>query len=86
MDKSQAWSKIADHTKSAWKRSAETTINTLDSLSPAFAPFAQWWDEEAGRRTQLRTQENLKVLLVAQREHNSAASTARQARAQRRLA
>ena len=50
MDKSQAWSKIATPAKSAWKRSTETTTNTLDTLSPAFAPFAQWWDEEAGRR------------------------------------
>ena len=37
-------------------------------------------------RPGLRTQETLKALLVAQRQHNSAASTARQARAQRRLA
>lgn len=86
MDKSQAWSKISEPTKSAWSWSATTTTNTLDALSPAFAPFAQRWDEEADRRTQMRTQENLKALIAAQREHNAAGTTARQARAQRRLA
>ncbi|MFE3560566.1 MarR family transcriptional regulator [Streptomyces sp. NPDC059193] len=86
MDKSQAWSKVAEPTKSAWQASATGVTNTLDKLSPAFAPFAQRWDEEADRRTKQRTTENLKALIAAQREHNSAGATARTAQSQRRVA
>ncbi|KOG25970.1 hypothetical protein ADK35_08055 [Streptomyces viridochromogenes] len=77
---------MAEPTKSGWKTSTETVSNTLDALAPPFAPFAARWDEEAGRRNKMRTPENLKKLLAAQREHNSARSTARQAAAQRRIA
>ncbi|MEV6810225.1 ATP-binding protein [Streptomyces sp. NPDC051129] len=60
--------------------------NTLDALAPTVAPFAAWWDAEADRRRQLRTPENLKALLDAQKAHNSARSTAAMARTQRRTA
>jgi S-DNA-T family DNA segregation ATPase FtsK/SpoIIIE len=79
VDKSQAWSTAAERTKS-------TVINTLDSLSPGFAPFAARWDAEADRRNKLRTPENLKALMDAQRAHNSARSTAATARSQRTAA
>lgn len=60
--------------------------NALDTLSPAFAPLAQRWDAEADRRMALRTPENLKGLISAQREHRSASSTAAGAKASRRAA
>ncbi|MFF6860311.1 FtsK/SpoIIIE domain-containing protein [Streptomyces bacillaris] len=60
--------------------------NTLDALSPAFAPVAARWDAEADRRMQLRTPENLKKLMAAQREHTSARATAGVARSQRAAA
>lgn len=86
MDKSQVWSKIAEPTKSAWRVSAMATTNALDALAPAFAPFAARWDAEADRRQSLRTPENLKKLLDAQRGHTSARSTAAQAKSQRTAA
>ena len=86
MDKQQAWSAVADKTKSAWRASATGTVNALDAISPAFVPFAARWDAEADRRRQLRTPENLKALLTAQREHNSARATAAQAKSQRKAA
>jgi S-DNA-T family DNA segregation ATPase FtsK/SpoIIIE len=79
VDKSQAWSTAAERTKS-------TVINTLDSVSPIFAPFAARWDAEADRRAKLRTPENLKSLMAAQSAHNSARSTAAQAKNQRAAA
>ncbi|MFC8366213.1 FtsK/SpoIIIE domain-containing protein [Streptomyces griseorubiginosus] len=86
MDYSEAFRKIAEPTKSAWTSTTRATTNTLDSLSPSFAPFAARWDAEADRRAKLRTPENLKALLEAQRAYNSARSTATQAKAQRRVA
>jgi hypothetical protein len=61
-------------------------VNTLDALSPTCAPFAARWDAEADRRNALRTPENLKKLMVAQRENTSARATAAQAKNQRRAA
>jgi S-DNA-T family DNA segregation ATPase FtsK/SpoIIIE len=61
-------------------------VNTADALSPLCAPFAARWNEQADRRQQLRTPENLKKLLTAQREHSSARVVERQADAQRRIA
>lgn len=86
MDKSQVWSKIAEPTKHAWMASATATTNALDALAPAVAPFAARWDAEADRRAKLRTPENLKALIAAQREHTSARSTAATAKSQRTAA
>jgi S-DNA-T family DNA segregation ATPase FtsK/SpoIIIE len=86
VDKNTAWSKIAEPTKSGWQISVTTTVNTLDAISPAFVPFAERWTTEAVRRDGLRTTENLKALIAAQREHNSAATTTRKAACQRRIA
>ncbi|MFJ2568627.1 helix-turn-helix domain-containing protein [Streptomyces sp. NPDC087568] len=86
MDFGQAWSKVSEPTKSAWRTSATATNNTLDALAPTFAPLAARWDAEADRRKALRTPENLKALIAAQREHNSARATAAQAKSQRQAA
>lgn len=86
MDYPAAFRKITEPTKSAWTATTAATTNTLDALAGPVAPFAERWDAEADRRMQLRTPANLKALLVSQREHNSARSTARQAAAQRRIA
>ncbi|MEU8559839.1 FtsK/SpoIIIE domain-containing protein, partial [Streptomyces anthocyanicus] len=67
-------------------KSAETITNLLDSMTPTFAPLAARWDTEADRRAKLRTPENLKALMDAQRAHNSARSTAASARSQRSAA
>ncbi|MGW3415492.1 FtsK/SpoIIIE domain-containing protein [Streptomyces sp. NPDC000888] len=72
--------------KQAWTTTTNTTNTALDALAPMCAPFAARWDREAERRTQLRTPENLKALMTAQREHNSARSTAAMARNQRSAA
>ncbi|MFE7387979.1 helicase HerA domain-containing protein [Streptomyces sp. NPDC057582] len=72
--------------KQAWTTTTTTTNTALDALAPTCAPFAARWDREAERRTQLRTPENLKALMAAQREHNSARSTAAMARNQRSAA
>ncbi|MFG2528131.1 FtsK/SpoIIIE domain-containing protein [Streptomyces sp. NPDC048516] len=72
--------------KQAWSTTTDTTNTALDALAPMCAPFAAWWDREAERRAQLRTPENLKALMAAQREHNSARSTAAMARNQRSAA
>ncbi|MET9041624.1 FtsK/SpoIIIE domain-containing protein [Streptomyces sp. NPDC004362] len=72
--------------KQAWSTTTTTTNTALDALSPMCAPFAARWDREAERRAQLRTPENLKALMAAQREHNSARSTAAMARSQRSAA
>ncbi|MEW2267994.1 FtsK/SpoIIIE domain-containing protein [Streptomyces sp. NPDC047853] len=82
MDRKQVWSKISGVTNSG--RSVIT--NTLDEIAPAFVPFAAKWDEEADRRMALRTPENLKRLMDAQRAHNSARSTAATAKSQRQAA
>lgn len=67
-----------------WPGSARTVVsNALDAVSPACAPFAAWWDAEAERRHQLRTPENLKALMKAQRANSAARSTASAAKAQR---
>ncbi|MGK4909980.1 MarR family transcriptional regulator [Streptomyces albus] len=58
----------------------------LDWLAPLCAPAAARWDAEADRRRQLRTDENLRALLAAQREYNSARSLAAQASHQRKQA
>jgi len=86
VDLKGVWSKIAEPTKSARIKSAETITNTLDVLAPVAMPFAARWDAEADRRRQLRTPENLKALLDAQRAYNSARSTAATARSQRQAA
>ncbi|MCI0387048.1 ATP-binding protein [Streptomyces sp. CNQ085] len=82
MDLKQVSSKIMPAAKTA----ADRITNTLDFLSPAFAPFAARWDAEADRRAKLRTPEHLKALMEAQKAHNSARSTAAQARSQRQAA
>jgi DNA segregation ATPase FtsK/SpoIIIE, S-DNA-T family len=86
VDFTEAWSKTTDATKSGWKASAGLVSNTLDVVTPAFAPFASWWDRKADARLSLRTEENLKALIKAQREYVSARSTAATAKAQRRAA
>lgn len=78
----EAWSKTAGKTKSGWSASAAGAVNLADSLSPAFVPFAERWDAETARRSKLRTPENLRALMDAQRAHNSARSTAATAKAQ----
>ncbi|MEU2571772.1 FtsK/SpoIIIE domain-containing protein [Streptomyces althioticus] len=67
-------------------RPVAAVINVLDELAPAFAPFAARWDREADRRKALRTPDNLKALMDAQRKHNAARSTAAQAKSQRETA
>lgn len=82
MDLKAVSTKITEPTKSALG-----TINTvLDSMAPTFAPLAARWDTEADRRAKLRTPENLKLLMDAQRAHNSARATAASARSQRSAA
>ncbi|MBB4717852.1 S-DNA-T family DNA segregation ATPase FtsK/SpoIIIE [Streptomyces luteogriseus] len=82
MDLKAVSTKITEPTKSA----LATITNTLDALAPMAAPLALRWDTEADRRTKLRTPENLKKLMDAQRAHNSARSTAATARSQRTVA
>ena len=86
MDLAAALSKTIDTTKSARVASITGTVNALDALTPVCSPFAARWDAEADRRRQLRTPENLKKLMTAQREHNSARATAATAKNQRRAA
>lgn len=82
MDLKEVSTKIADGSKSV----AVTITNTLDGLAPVCAPLALRWDTEADRRAKLRTPENLKALMDAQRAYNSARSTAATASAQRQAA
>ncbi|MFI1245023.1 FtsK/SpoIIIE domain-containing protein [Enterococcus casseliflavus] len=82
MDVRKAWDKIGTTTKTVHV----SAVNAANSLSPAFAPFAARWDAEADRRMALRTPENLKKLMDAQRAHTSARSTAATARSQRSAA
>ncbi|MEU8673021.1 ATP-binding protein [Streptomyces anulatus] len=58
----------------------------LDVAAWLCAPVAARWDAEADRRMQLRTPQNLKALMAAQREHTSARATASVARSQRAAA
>jgi S-DNA-T family DNA segregation ATPase FtsK/SpoIIIE len=86
VDWNEAWNKIGGDTKSGTGRVADATRNALDSVSLTLAPLAARWDAEADRRKALRTPENLKKLMDAQRAHNSARSTAATAKSQRRVA
>lgn len=86
MDWQEGWIKIGSGAKSARRVSATNGRAALDSVSLTLAPAAARWDAEADRRRQLRTPENLKKLMAAQRAHNSARSTAAAARSQRRVA
>jgi S-DNA-T family DNA segregation ATPase FtsK/SpoIIIE len=79
VDSKEVWSKI----KAGAKSVGESATNAADVLSPTFAPFAARWDAEADRRRQLRTPENLKRLMEAQKNHTSARSTAATARTRR---
>ncbi|MFJ4051749.1 FtsK/SpoIIIE domain-containing protein [Streptomyces coelicoflavus] len=73
--------------KTKTRRSLRSTVsNALDALAPVAAPLAHRWDAEADRRQALRTPENLKKLMKAQREHTSARATASVARSQRTAA
>lgn len=89
MDLTTASGKIGATAKTARAFSAER-INqasaAADAAAPLFAPFAARWDVEANRRKRLRTPENLKKLMNAQRAHNSARSQASTARSQRAVA
>ena len=87
MDLKTAWVKIGTGTKAARATSAErinrasaATSRALDSAAPAAAPFAARWDAEADRRRQLRTPQNLKALMEAQRNYVSARSLAAKAK------
>lgn len=82
MDLKAVSTKITDGSKSA----GSTITNVLDALAPVAAPFAARWDAEADRRKGLRTPENLKRLMDAQKAHNSARATAATARSQRQAA
>lgn len=86
MDVKAGWSKVGTASKSAWRASTTNTTAVADALSPMCAPFAARWDAEADRRRQLRTSENLKALMAAQREHTSARATAASAKSQRSAA
>ncbi|MFB7853486.1 MULTISPECIES: MarR family transcriptional regulator [unclassified Streptomyces] len=79
----EAWSKTAESTKSARVKLAERAVNLADALSPACAPLAARWDAAADRRDKLRTPENLKKLMDAQKAHNSARSLAARAKSER---
>ncbi|NUS11608.1 MAG: cell division protein FtsK [Streptomyces sp.] len=82
MDWQGAWNRIGSGANST----RAVSVNALDSVSLSLAPAAARWDAEADRRRQLRTPENLKKLMDAQRAHNSARSTAATAKSQRRVA
>ncbi|MFD5784079.1 helix-turn-helix domain-containing protein [Streptomyces sp. NPDC126933] len=78
--------KTEEDTGSKFGALASTVTNTLDSLTPAFVPFARRWDAEADRRHALRTPANLKALIAAQRANTAARSTAATAKVQRQAA
>ncbi|MFH9576361.1 FtsK/SpoIIIE domain-containing protein [Streptomyces sp. NPDC017454] len=82
MDLKAVSTKITDGSKSA----AGTITNTLDAIAPTCAPFAARWDAEADRRKALRTPENLRALMDAQKAHNAARATVATARSQRSAA
>jgi S-DNA-T family DNA segregation ATPase FtsK/SpoIIIE len=79
VDTKEVFSKINDSAKSA----GASATNTANFLSPICVPFAARWDAEADRRRQLRTPENLKRLMDAQKNHTSARSTAATAKARK---
>lgn len=79
----------AKPTKRGWLISAETLAQAraaLDAVAPYCAPVAERWDAESKRRDALRTPENLKALIAAQRDYISARLVERQASAQARRA
>ncbi|WP_460073933.1 MarR family transcriptional regulator [Streptomyces sp. YKOK-I1] len=82
MDLKAVSTKIANGSKSA----ISSAMNMADACAPAFAPFAHRWDAEADRRMALRTPENLKALIEAQKKNTSARATAATAKAQRQAA
>jgi len=82
VDFNRSWSKTAEITKQA----PGHLTNGLNAISPVFAPLAARWDAEADRRAKLRTPENLKRLMDAQKAHNSARTTAATAKSQRAAA
>ncbi|NEC27656.1 helix-turn-helix domain-containing protein [Streptomyces sp. SID8111] len=93
MDYAAAWNKIGTGTKATLtfstdriNRATAATGRALDAAAPVCAPFAQRWDAEADRRMALRTPENLKKLIEAQRANTSARSTAATAKSQRTAA
>ncbi|MFE9927200.1 winged helix-turn-helix transcriptional regulator [Streptomyces sp. NPDC005774] len=93
MDYAAAWNKIGTGTKATLgfstdriNKATAATGRALDAAAPACAPFAHRWDVEADRRTKLRTPENLKALIAAQRVNTSARSTAATAVSQRKAA
>ena len=86
MDVKEVWRKTTDWSKSARQWSATKVTNAADHLSPMCAPLAERWDAAADRRMALRTPENLKALLKAQREHTSARATSATAKSQRKAA
>jgi len=93
VDYAAAWNKIGTGTKATLVFSTDrinkvtaTTGRALDTAAPVCAPFAHRWDAEADRRMALRTPENLKALIAAQRANTSARSTAATAASQRKAA
>ncbi|MFD9515604.1 FtsK/SpoIIIE domain-containing protein, partial [Streptomyces mirabilis] len=93
MDYAAAWNKIGTGTKTARVITADRINKTtaaasqaLDGAAPMCAPLAHRWDTEAERRAKLRTPENLKALIAAQRANTSARSTAATAASQRKAA
>lgn len=93
MDYAAAWNKIGTGTKATLgfstdriNKATAATGRALDTAAPACAPFAHRWDAEADRRAKLRTPENLKALIAAQRANTSARSTAATAASQRKAA
>lgn len=86
MDVREAWIKTTGTTKTACAKVADSAKNVADELSPPFAPLAKAWDAEAGRRDQLRTPENLKALLKAQKDHAKANSTLSTAQSNKKTA
>ncbi|MFJ2923365.1 MarR family transcriptional regulator, partial [Streptomyces sp. NPDC087307] len=83
VDVKEAWSKTAGKTKLAWRASATGAVNVADALSFVCAPLAARWDMAADRRNKLRTPENLKALMDAQKAHNSARALAARAKSER---
>ncbi|WP_161983105.1 type IV secretory system conjugative DNA transfer family protein, partial [Candidatus Frankia alpina] len=65
-----------------WRATSSTAVTVLDGLSPACAPFAAWWDTEAGRRRKLRTPEHQAVLADARQVRALAGVAVAQARSQ----
>jgi len=86
VDHFAAWTKTAEAAKSARDTTTSGVTNALDSLTPAFVPFALWWEDKAARRTALRTDANRKALHDAIRKNNSARVEASGAAARRKTA